>query len=273
VERVYVARSVVARGRAGHGLSAKTGVTAEDCMKLCDRMQGCENFAFSAQQRTCHFKDGHVTADDPAAKPYLDFKTYMVSDEKASPKRKAYEKVSSEEWEFFLQLNERRARGNFCPDYSNRGYHPSSYDWAWGKHHHPSSGHGSWGRGRHEAVFEPNPVRLKFDCRLWRAARRQASDLADGSSWGCVRRNACSGPEDPEMGLLNFENLESSCKYMMNPDATSVGVGYMWSYWTLEFGTDVDDVDTTCYPDPDGVALAQTKTGEDSATTRPRPPV
>jgi len=45
---------------------------------------------------------------------------------------------------------------------------------------------------------------------------------------------------------------------MMNPDATSVGVGYMTSYWTLEFGSDGDDVDTTCYPE--GVALADPTT-------------
>jgi len=251
VERVYVARSVAAH--AGHELSAKTGVTAEDCMKLCDRMQGCENFAFSAQQRTCHFKDGHVTADDPAAKPYLDFKTYMVSDEKASPKRKAYEKVSSEEWEFFQQLDQRRAHGLTCNAHSGGGYRPSSYDWGWGSHH-PSSY--DWGWGSHqpsssETVFEPNPIRLKFDCRLWRAARQQASARCTGGG------KACSGSVHSEEALSDFESTESSCKYMMNPDATSVGVGYMissGSFWALEFGSDGDDVDTTCYPE--GVALA-----------------
>jgi len=321
--RVYVGRSLVAD--EGHELLAKKGVTVEECKTLCDQLRGCQSFAFSATQHSCHFKDRHVAGDDQAGDPYIDFQTYMVVDSteagedegsadeleggvspdevegevpagdeekeedgevspddltreaspdevegegsaddeaddeeegedsaddeeegKVSPSQEDDEmtsdeeegKVSSEEWEHFQLLNQLRAQGFTCPG---------------------------------GMVFEPNPVALKLDCRLWKAARLHSEDMAaqgyfshmskDGRSpWeraheqgiGAKAENIYAGGSSAEGPMSAWKGSDGHCRNMMAHDSKIFGGGvggesYPY-YWTQMFGWGRDDVDTTCYP-------------------------
>jgi len=352
--RVYAGRSLVAD--EGHELLAKVGVTAAECKTLCDHLQGCQSFAFSAKQHSCHFKDRQVAGDDQAGDPYLDFQTYMVvdstetgeeeasaddlegevspddlkrevspdevegevsaddeetgkvstddeeegevspsqeegeasSDEeeqgevsaddsklevspdavegeasaddgeegevsaddeeegRGSPNQEEGEvssdeeegKVSPEEWEHFQLVNQLRAQGFTCPG---------------------------------GMVFEPNPVAIKLDCRLWKAARLHSEDMAaqgyfnhmskDGRSpWerayeqgiSAKAENIYAGGNSAEGPMSAWKGSDGHCKNMMAPDSKIFGGGvggesYPY-YWTQMFGWGRDDVDTTCYP-------------------------
>mmetsp|Transcript_96172 Transcript_96172/g.242307 ORF Transcript_96172/g.242307 Transcript_96172/m.242307 type:complete len:518 (+) Transcript_96172:53-1606(+) len=345
--RVYVGRSLVAD--EGHELLAKKGVTVEECKTLCDQLRGCQSFAFSATQHSCHFKDRHVAGDDQAGDPYIDFQTYMVVDSteagedegsadeleggvspdevegevpagdeekeedgevspddltreaspdevegegsaddeaddeeegedsaddeeegKVSPSQEDDEmtsdeeegKVSSEEWEHFQLLNQLRAQGFTCPG---------------------------------GMVFEPNPVAIKLDCRLWKAARLHSEDMAaqgylahtskDGRSpWDRAKQqgviagaeNVYAGGHSPEGSYGCFLKSGGHCRNMMNPDSKIFGGGvggdsYPY-YWTQMFGPDQGDVDTTCYPS-DAVQLVQMHDAAEGATDAAHPEI
>jgi len=159
------------------------------------------------------------------------------------------ETVSAKAWEHFELLNQLRAEGFTCPN---------------GK------------------SFEPNPVPLKFDCRLWRASRLHSEDMAaqsyfshtslDGRSpWERAEaqdtdahgENIAAGSSTADGALGQFKNSDGHCKNMMSSGFKVAGMGYAAggpyrNYWTQMFSlfdTDISELDTTCYP-PD-LALVQ----------------
>eukprot|EP00443_Scrippsiella_acuminata_P097471 CAMPEP_0115760826 /NCGR_PEP_ID=MMETSP0272-20121206/100196_1 /TAXON_ID=71861 /ORGANISM="Scrippsiella trochoidea, Strain CCMP3099" /LENGTH=536 /DNA_ID=CAMNT_0003206497 /DNA_START=1 /DNA_END=1607 /DNA_ORIENTATION=+ len=147
-------------------------------------------------------------------------------------------KVSPEEWEHFQLVNQLRAQGFTCPG---------------------------------GMVFEPNPVAIKLDCRLWKAARLHSEDMAaqgyfnhmskDGRSpWerayeqgiSAKAENIYAGGNSAEGPMSAWKGSDGHCKNMMAPDSKIFGGGvggesYPY-YWTQMFGWGRDDVDTTCYP-------------------------
>lgn len=77
-ERAYFRRSLV-KDR-GHELLATKNSTVQECKTICDHLQECQSFSFSALLHTCHFQDNAVPEDAQAVEqPYLDFETYAVA--------------------------------------------------------------------------------------------------------------------------------------------------------------------------------------------------
>jgi len=171
------------------------------------------------------------------------------------------ETVSAKAWEHFELLNQLRADGFTCPE---------------------------------GAVFEPNPVPLKFDCRLWRASRLHSEDMAaqsyfshtslDGRSpWERAEaqgtnangENIAAGSGTAAGALGQFKNSDGHCKNMMSSGFKVAGTGYAAggpyrNYWTQMFSgsdTDISELDTTCYPSD--VALLQ-KDDDDFADAHPK---
>jgi len=121
-------------------------------------------------------------------------------------------------------------------------------------------------------VFQPNPVALKFDCRLWRASWLHSKDMAvhlyfdhtsrDGRTpWDRAveqgvdahGENIASGSRTAEGALEQFKHSDGHCKNMMNEEFTVFGVGYATgrhygNYWTQMFSHSNTSLDTTCYP-------------------------
>lgn len=120
-----------------------------------------------------------------------------------------------------------------------------------------------WGK-----TFPPNDVPLKWDCRLWRAAKGHSLDMANNDFFShtgsddshpsdraraqgttFVGENLSSGYEDAETPLRRWgESGLGHCTLMMNPDARSIGAGYalnhlssFWSYWTMLVSADLPD--------------------------------
>jgi len=170
------------------------------------------------------------------------------------PPESELEVVSARAWEHFQLLNRLRAEGFTCP------------------------------RG---AVFEPNPIALKFDCRLWRASRLHSEDMAaqnyfshtskDGRSpWQRAEEqgthahgeNIAAGSGTASGSLGQFKNSDGHCRNMMKKDFRVAAVGYgaggrYGHYWTQMFSLsdpDLSDLDTTCYPS-EIVALMQREEG------------
>jgi len=148
--------------------------------------------------------------------------------------------VSAEAWEHFRMLNELRAEGFTCPE---------------------------------GTVFAPNPDALKFDCRLWQAARLHAEDMAENSYLGheskdgrspwqraadrgatATDENIVAGRGNASAALRKLQGSDRNCKTMLNPDLKVAAVGYAAGghhrhYWTQMFsGSDASDLDTSCYP-------------------------
>jgi uncharacterized protein YkwD len=149
--------------------------------------------------------------------------------------------VSSLEWEYFELQNALRAQGFKCPQ---------------------------------GAAFQPNPVPLKFDCRLWKASKLHSEDMAargyfshrslDGRSpWqraeeqGFFRANGeniAAGRGTAAGVLEQWKRSDGHCRNMMKKDSKVAGVGYgaggpYRHYWTQMFSdSDTSDLDTTCYP-------------------------
>jgi uncharacterized protein YkwD len=159
------------------------------------------------------------------------------------------EEVSAKEWEHFHLLNQLRAQGFTCP---------------------------------HGEAFEPNPVPLKFSCRLWRASKLHSEDMAaqsyfshtskDGRSpWQRAEEqgtdahgeNIAAGSSTAVAALEQWKKSDGHCKNMMRKHFRVAAVGYgaggpLGHYWTQMFAlhdTDIADLDTACYPA--GVALMQ----------------
>mmetsp|Transcript_9427 Transcript_9427/g.25597 ORF Transcript_9427/g.25597 Transcript_9427/m.25597 type:complete len:549 (-) Transcript_9427:187-1833(-) len=152
------------------------------------------------------------------------------------------EVVSAKAWEHFQLLNQLRAEGFTCP------------------------------RG---TAFAPNPVPLKFDCRLWRASRLHSEDMAEQSYFSHTSKdgrspwdraeeqgtdahgeNIAAGSSAAAGALEQFENSDGHCKNMMKQSFKVAAVGYAAGgpyghYWTQMFSlfdADLSDMDTTCYP-------------------------
>mmetsp|Transcript_125041 Transcript_125041/g.312512 ORF Transcript_125041/g.312512 Transcript_125041/m.312512 type:complete len:413 (+) Transcript_125041:49-1287(+) len=164
--------------------------------------------------------------------------------------------LSALAWEHFQLLKQLRAEGFTCP------------------------------KG---AVFEPNPVALKFDCRLWIAAQLHSQDMAAQNYFSHFSRDGLSPSERAEeqgthangeniaagsstaaSTLKQFKNHDSLCQNVMNQSFKVAGVGYgrggkYGHYWALMFSSsdsDLSDLDTSCYPSD--IALVQSEKKEES---------
>lgn len=134
------------------------------------------------------------------------------------------------EWDFLERLNSLRAEGMTCPN---------------------------------GEVFEPNPVPLEWDCRLFDAAKGHSQDMADNSYFSHYN-NESENPTDRyraaggqtagvweniaggnSQGSMTFDQWVVSesghCNNMMHPDRKSVAVGYGKNledryvhYWTMK---------------------------------------
>jgi len=172
------------------------------------------------------------------------------------------ETVSAKAWEHFELLNQLRADGFTCPE---------------------------------GQTFEPNPIPLKFDCRLWRASRLHSEDMAaqsyfshtslDGRSpWKRAEEqgtdahgeNIAAGSGTAAGALGQFKNSDGHCRNMMKSGFKVAGMGYAAggpyrNYWTQMFSlidADVSELDTTCYPSD--VALLQKDDDDDVADAHPK---
>jgi len=158
--------------------------------------------------------------------------------------------VSAVAWEHFVLINALRKSGFTCPG------------------------------GQY---FAPNDVALKFDCKLWTAARLHSEDMAENnyfshdsldgrSPWVRAEEqgttanaeNIAAGGGTAQGTLDQFKKSDGHCRNMMNPASTAVGVGYAQGgyyghYWTQMF-RNTGDVASSCYP---GMFLLQAR-GDDA---------
>jgi len=144
------------------------------------------------------------------------------------------------EWEHFGLLNELRASGFTCP---------SGQD------------------------YSPNPVPLKFECRLWKASQLHSQDMADQSyfshtssdgrsPWARASaqginanaENIAAGSSTAEAVLEQWKRSDGHCKNMLNPTMKLFAVGYGYSegspyrhYWTQMFSSGDAPVDDSCH--------------------------
>jgi len=156
-------------------------------------------------------------------------------------------RVSPKEWEYFQLFNDLRAKGFTC-----------------------SNGQS----------FAPNPRRMRFDCKLWRAAKLHSQDMAangffshksqDGRSpWDRARaqgttvqrENIASGRPTAAGTLRMFERNVGHCKHMLQPRYQVFAMGYAeggpyYHYWTQMY-RESGDVDTSCYPPASMVQVAR----------------
>jgi len=148
--------------------------------------------------------------------------------------------VSPEAWELFNLLNKLRADGFTCP---------------------------------HGTAFAPNSDALKFDCRLWRAAKLHAGDMAENHYFSHTSRdgrspwdraadqgvsangeNIAAGESNASATLQQLEDSDHHCKNMLDPTFKVAAVGYAAGgsykhYWTQVFSEgNSSDLDTSCYP-------------------------
>mmetsp|Transcript_60612 Transcript_60612/g.168012 ORF Transcript_60612/g.168012 Transcript_60612/m.168012 type:complete len:506 (-) Transcript_60612:93-1610(-) len=147
------------------------------------------------------------------------------------------------EWEHFALVNQLRAEGHTCPG------------------------------GR---VYLPNPVALKFDCRLWAAARGHSQDMADrnyfshesldgrtfmdraraeGLSANAENIAALPQCETAACALRKFRDSDAHCNNVMNPGLKMFAAGRAYNggsmyqnYWTQLFSAPAVTPDTSCYP-------------------------
>lgn len=117
-----------------------------------------------------------------------------------------------------------------------------------------AAGHQCWGK-----YYPPNPVPLKWNCGLWKAARDHSRDMADYNYFSHTGRDG-SHPQDrvAKYGVsFTYENIASGyddairslqqwmdsglghCTGMMDPEHKSMAVGHWvnhsadyWHYWT-----------------------------------------
>uniref|UniRef100_A0A7S2K9M8 SCP domain-containing protein n=1 Tax=Zooxanthella nutricula TaxID=1333877 RepID=A0A7S2K9M8_9DINO len=154
--------------------------------------------------------------------------------------------VSQQAWAYFKLLNDLRAAGFTC-----------------------SSG----------KRFRPNPRRMRFDCKLWKASLLHSQDMAangffshtsqDGRTpWDRARaqgtsaqgQNIAAGRSSPEGTLQQNQQFDGFCRTMMNPRFHVFAMGYAPGgaynhYWTQMF-RDRGNVDTSCYPRASMVQVA-----------------
>jgi len=133
-------------------------------------------------------------------------------------------------------------------------------------------------------VYAPNPTPLKFDCRLWRAARLHSQDMADQNYFSHtsldgrrfweradqqgIRANAeniARGSSDPQRVLQLWAGSSGHCRSMMNPRYTMMGVGHAvpGHFWTQLFKSAEVPVDDSCYPPADRASLIEAPHHED----------
>jgi len=150
------------------------------------------------------------------------------------------QKVSALAWEHFGLLNSLRAEGFACPSKS----------------------------------FPPNPVALKFDCRLWAAAQLHSQDMADRnyfshtslsglSPWqrataqgiSANAENIAAGGSTASSTLEQWKTSDGHCLNMMSSNMKLFGIGYGYNagstyrhYWTEMLKIDDVPLDESCYP-------------------------
>lgn len=145
------------------------------------------------------------------------------------------------EWEHFHLANQLRRAGYRCPE---------------GKY------------------YPPNPVPMKFECRLWRAAKGHSQDMADQnyfshtaldgrSPWDRARaqgisangENIAASCTTAACALEQWKLSDAHCHNLMKAEFMmfAVAVGYNASsdwkyYWTQMFTQGEVVADTSCYP-------------------------
>mmetsp|Transcript_14465 Transcript_14465/g.36576 ORF Transcript_14465/g.36576 Transcript_14465/m.36576 type:complete len:369 (-) Transcript_14465:146-1252(-) len=150
--------------------------------------------------------------------------------------------VSAPAWKHFQLLNELRAEGFTCPGGTK---------------------------------FKPNPVPLKFDCRLWAVASSHTADMvandyfsqtpADGRPlWeiaaaqgtSATMVNIAAGSPSASGVLDQLKQSDSQCTSIMNADLKVAGVGYTaggtyghyWVDMASPSTSAADSATTDCYP-------------------------
>jgi len=200
----------------------------------------CKNADFPAQWQhpTCK-GDGSAPQPAPAPTPRpAPAPTPRPTAQPAPGPAPTGDQVSQQAWEHFELINDLRAAGFTCP------------------------------KGK---KFEPNPQRMRFDCKLWKASLLHSQDMAansyfshtsqDGRSpWARAEaqgtsangENIAAGSRTAAGTLSQFQRSDGHCQNMLNPRFQVAAVGYAPGgpyrhYWTQMFRSR-GDVDDSCYP-------------------------
>ena len=174
--------------------------------------------------------------------------------------------LSAREVEHFNLLNAKRAEGFTCPE---------------------------------GAVFAPNPTKLVFDCRLWKASRLHSEDMgehgyfshtsqdgrspwnrADAQGLSANGENIAAGRSGADDVLQQWLKSDGHCRNMGQPSFLMAAIGHAevarspyGHYWTQMFRSSLATPDHTCVPTglgDDGGTPAQPTTQETTqAATRP----
>jgi len=119
---------------------------------------------------------------------------------------------------------------------------------------------------------------LKFDCRLWKAARGHSKDMADRnyfgeegpgeddkSPWdrawdegiGADLLHIAAACDSASCVFAKWKESDSHCNNLLEPSFATFAVGVAFSassvykyYWTELFKKDKVEADTSCYPPP-----------------------
>jgi len=218
--------------------------TAEACSALSGR--GTCSYPVPKAEADSTTQAEAVTTSEaaPATATLVATSTTPPPTDQGSPNEQ--DTVSALAWEHFELVNALRATGFTCPKGDQ---------------------------------FDPNPVPLLFDCRLWKASRSHSEDMAaqnyfshnskDGRSpWdraeaaGIVAHgeNIAAGSGSAAGTLDQFKKSDGHCKNMLTSNFKMMAAGYAAGgryghYWTQMY-TFESDPDTSCYPS--GASLAQT---------------
>ena len=151
------------------------------------------------------------------------------------------------------------------------------------------------------AVYAPNPTKLVFDCRLWKAAYLHSKDMGDNeyfahdsldgrSPWdradaqglSANGENIAAGRAGAQDVLDQWLNSDGHCKNMGNPGFKMAVVGYAPAskgyrhYWTQMFRTSTSGVtpDLSCVPQglDHHLAAAAGNGGDNAVTATPSGP-
>lgn len=152
----------------------------------------------------------------------------------------ALARVTPEEWQHFSLVNQLRQAGHTCP------------------------------AGRR---YLPNPIPLKYDCRLHRAALKHSQDMADSNYFShdsldgrtfmdrslaegvnANAENIAAACEDAACAFRQFRDSDAHCNNLMNPGLKTFAVGRAYNaesmykyYWTELFAAEDATPGAICY--------------------------